>query len=304
MYEQFINLREEQLNVAMAVLGAFCVLALFLFALLLFTGVGDPVRAAVLGSEGAAGEPTPVSELSVDTLPPTWTPRATNTPTFTSTPTETPEPTNTPTITASPTLTATEIVTPTLAVSETAEPDYAATIAAAQSATPVPPPPPPTTPPQPQPVFPPTPIPPPPVVQPVQPTPVPPPPTEVPPTPTPQPTPTPTPLYILTELLGGPDCGYSGISGTVRNPDGTARVGVQLEVFNEYGYRLQPVTNANGFYEAFLDTRPRADLAGPWHIRVLEGGEQQSNEIIVVLSSTCTNATDVTKVVANFLRTQ
>jgi hypothetical protein len=277
--ERFGKLTEEQLNIGLIIVGSLCGVAVLLFGLLGATDAAKPVLAAAgIVENGSGAQPTPTAE-AVSQLPPTWTPRATSTPTLT--PTE--RPTNTPeaTLTETP-----GIPTATL----TPEPDYAATVAAAQSATPV---------------IPPTPIPPPPPPAPVIPTsPPPPPPPPIPTSPPPPPTATPPPLYILSDLLGGPDCSYTGISGTVYNRDGSPRAGATVEVFNEFGFRLAPVTNNNGFYEAFLDSRPRADLAGPWHIQVLENGVRNSNEIVVILSGSCTNSTDLTKVVANFYRTQ
>jgi hypothetical protein len=97
---------------------------------------------------------------------------------------------------------------------------------------------------------------------------------------------------VLSELLGGPNCGYSGIEGTIRGASGAPLSGVTVEIFNEFGYRQTPVTDANGVYRVFLDSRPRPDLAGPWHIRVLEGG----------MSGVCTSGEN--QFVANFYRTR
>ncbi len=284
MLERFGKLGEEQLNIGIALVGVTCAVALLLFGVIGASGVAAPaLRAAGIVADGRSGQPTPTPEGLGAQLPPTWTPRAT----ATATNTATPAPTETPTI--EPTATEGE---PT--VTFTPEPDYAATVAAAQSATPVIPP---TAIPQPAPPAPPAPPPAPPA----------PPAPPVPPVPTsppPPPTATPPPLYVLSDLLGGPDCGYTGISGTVYNRDGTVRPGVNVEVFNEFGFKLAPVTNASGFYEAFLDSKPRGDLAGPWHIRILENGIQNSNEIIVVLTGGCEGGNDLTKVIANFYRTQ
>lgn len=279
MLERFGKLSEEQLNVGIAIVGATCAVAVLLFGLLGMTDAAKPVLAAAgIVENGSAGQPTPTVE-ALSQLPPTWTPRATSTSTSTPTarPTDTPAPTATETV-GIPTETATP------------EPDYAATVAAAQSATPV---------------IPPTPIPPAPPPPPVIPTSPPaPPPPPLPTSPPPPPTATPQPLYVLSQLLGGPDCGYTGISGTVYSRDGVPRAGVTIDVFNEFGFRLAPVTNNSGFYEAFLDSKPRGDLAGPWHIQVVENGVKNSNEIVVILSGSCTNGSDVTKVVADFYRTQ
>lgn len=274
--ERFGRLSEEQLNVGIAMVGATCLVAVLLFGLLGITDAAKPMLAAAgIVETGSAGQPTPTVE-ALSQLPPTWTPRAT--PTATTTPTQRPTFTPEPTQTETPGI-PTETATP--------EPDYAATVAAAQSATPV---------------IPPTPVPPiapPPPVIPTSP-----PPPVVPTSPPPPPTATPQPLYVLSQLLGGPDCAYTGISGTVYSRDGVPRSGVTVEVFNEFGFRIAPVTNNNGFYEAFLDSQPRADLAGPWHIQVLENGIRNSNEIVVILTGTCTNSSDLTKVVADFYRTQ
>lgn len=275
MLERFARLTEEQLNIGIAILGASSGVALLLILLLFRLGTLDGALAGVVGAPSV--EPTPTVESAGALIPATWTPRATATATTTPTPSNTPIPTEEPS--ATPTF---ELAT------ETPEPDYAATIAAAQSATPfatstpVPPPAPPV------PSFP-T-VPPAPTVPPV-------------PTNTRAPSPTPQPLYVLSELLGGPDCAYSGISGTVRNVDGSPRPGVTVEVFNEFGYIQAPVTNNEGRYEVFLDSRPRPDLAGSWHIRVKENGVQGSHEIIVIMSSGCTGS-DLTKFIANFYRTQ
>ncbi len=301
MIERFVKVREDQLNTAIAVVATLCVLMLFLFSLLLFTTAGNGVRARFLPSN-ATVTPEPVANL----LPPTWTPRATNTPT--TTPTATLTSTPVPTNTRVPSRTPTRTVTATATAEGSPTPDFAATVAAAQSMTPVPT----TVPPQipappvvivptapPVPVIPPPPPPPPPVV--IVPPPVPPTPT-LPPSPIPLPTATPLPLYVLAELLGGPNCGYSGISGTVRGADGAPLPGVTVSVFNEFGYAQEPVTDANGVYQVYLDSQPRPDLAGPWHIRVLEGGVQQSNEIVVLMSGSCTAGEN--EFIANFYRSR
>lgn len=283
MLERFRNLTEEQLNIGIAIMGTLCLVALLSFGVL---QTSPRVRSAVgLGEDPAvAVEPTTVVVQAE--LPPTWTPRATNTPTATPTPP--------PTATPPPPASETPAPSPTLEEGATEEPDFAATIAAAQSATPPPaPPPPPATsiPAPPAPVAPPPPP---------APTSIPAPPP--PPTSTPSPVPTPLPTYVLAELLGGPNCGESSISGTIRNVDGTARTGVQVQVFNEFGYLLSPVTDGAGRFYAFLDSRPRADLAGPWHIRVMEDGIQASNEYVVIMSGSCTAGENF--FVLNFYRTR
>ncbi|MBA3534617.1 MAG: carboxypeptidase regulatory-like domain-containing protein [Ardenticatenales bacterium] len=300
MFDRLRDMTEEQLNVGIAISGALCVVMLFIMILLNATTAGATALNAVGLGDGAtnAGEPTPTLGT---TLPPTWTPRATNT----ATPTVTPRPTETETPTVE--VTETTEITPTLEVESTPTPDYAATITAAQSSTPVAPPPPaiqPTSRPSTAPVAP-APAPVVPVIPPVAAPPVAPPvaPTERPaPTSTPAPSPTPLPLYVLAELLGGPNCQYSGISGTIRNNDGSPRAGTTVEVFNETGYKQTLTTDAAGFYEAFLDSKPREDLKGFWHIRILEGTVQGSNEIVVVMSGDCTSGE--TQFVANFYRSQ
>lgn len=117
------------------------------------------------------------------------------------------------------------------------------------------------------------------------------------------PAPTPEPLYVLQDLLGGPDCGYVGFSGSVWNVDGSGREGVRIELFNDDQYKRSVLTDQNGLYEVIIDTKPQLELEGNWHIRVLENKVQVSNEIIVVMSSTCEEQ-DLTRFVANFKRTQ
>lgn len=309
MVDRFRNLTDEQLNIGIAITSALCVLAVFMFGALGVSGVGSRFAGTADERPGqAAVVETSTPEGSIAELPPTWTPRPTITPNPTNTPAPTPSPTLEPTETREPTATRTATETSTPSASPTEGPDFAATIAAAQSATPPPPPPqPPSQPPvqqQPPVVLPPAPAPPvaPPAPPPAPPTQRPLPTNTPPPTPTPEPSPTPQPLYVLSDLRGGPDCGYVGISGTVFNMDGTPRQGVTVEVFNEFGYRQALTTNQAGFYEAFLDTQPRPELAGYWHIRILEGGIQQSNENVVLMSGTCTSGE--TRFIANFYRTQ
>lgn len=296
MRNRFAQMTEEQLNVGITIMGSLCLLSLFIFSLLNFTNAGamiasDIVREASNGSaENVLLLPTPTETEAVSQLPPTLTPRPTNTATRTATPspTNTATRTRTPTREATATRTRTPEATETAEATETSQLDYAATIAAAQSATPItastPPlgadtllivPPPPSPPPPP------------------------PPPPSPPP---PAPSPTPLPLYVLSDLRGGPNCNYAGIAGTVRNQDGSPRSGVTVEVFNEFGYIQSPVTNEAGFYEALLDVQPREDLAGLWHIRVLEEGVQRSNEIIVQMSGSCTSGE--TQFLADFYRSQ
>lgn len=115
--------------------------------------------------------------------------------------------------------------------------------------------------------------------------------------------PTPEPLYALQDLLGGPDCDYVGFSGTVWNVDDSGREGVRIELFNDAQYKRSVLTDQNGLYEVIIDTSPKPDLQGNWHLRVLENKIQVSNEIIVVMSSTC-EEDDLTRFVANFKRTE
>jgi hypothetical protein len=124
------------------------------------------------------------------------------------------------------------------------------------------------------------------------------------PTPTPLPTATPIPLYVLNELLGGADCTYSGVSGTIRNENQTVRAGVTVEIFNERAYFQRVFTNQSGDYQLVLDSNRRQDWAGNWHIRIMENNIQQSNEIIFVMTLGCTDEFDLTRIVANFQRTQ
>lgn len=336
MFERFKNLTQDQLNIAIAIIGAICFIMLFFCGLLAFTGIAPEY----LADNGWV--PQAVVEATITptspTLPATWTPRPSSTPTATET--ETPEPTETPAPTVTETPTPEVVATPTAEntievpalpsqtaipePTESQEPNYAETIAAAQSATPFPtvPPPPPQPQPQPQPPvailvptvpppppIPPTPIPPPPTL--------PPPPTNTPaptntpeptntplPTPTPPPTATPVPLYVLNELLGGADCTYSGVSGTIRNQNQTVRGGVTVEIFDERGYFQRVFTNQAGDYELALDSNRRQDWAGNWHIRIMENNIQQSNEIIFVMTPGCIDQFDLTRIVANFQRTQ
>ncbi len=115
--------------------------------------------------------------------------------------------------------------------------------------------------------------------------------------------PTPEPLYVLEDLLGGPDCDYVGFSGTVWDVEGAGHEGVRIELFNDAQYKRSVLTDQNGLYELIIDTSPQSHLEGNWHIRVLENKVQVSNEIIVVMSSTC-EEDDLTRFVANFKRTQ
>lgn len=115
--------------------------------------------------------------------------------------------------------------------------------------------------------------------------------------------PTPEPLYVLQDLLGGPDCDYVGFSGTVWDAEGSGREGVRIELFNDAQYKRSVLTDQNGLYEVIIDTSPKPDLEGNWHIRIIENKVQVSNEIIVVMSSTC-KEDDLTRFVANFKQTQ
>jgi len=115
--------------------------------------------------------------------------------------------------------------------------------------------------------------------------------------------PTPEPLYVLQDLLGGPDCDYVGFSGTVWDVEGSGREGVRIELFNDAQYKRSVLTDQNGLYEVIIDTSPQPHLGGNWHIRILENKIQVSNEIIVVMSSSC-EEDDLTRFVANFKRTQ
>lgn len=117
------------------------------------------------------------------------------------------------------------------------------------------------------------------------------------------PVPTPEPLYALQDLLGGPDCDYVGFSGTVWNVDDSGREGVRIELFNDAQYKRSVLTDQNGLYEIIIDSSPQPDLEGNWHIRIIENKIQVSNEIIVVMSSSC-EEDDLTRFVANFRRTQ
>lgn len=115
--------------------------------------------------------------------------------------------------------------------------------------------------------------------------------------------PTPQPLYVLQDLLGGPDCDYVGFSGMVSDVDDSGREGVRIELFNDAQYKRSVLTDQNGLYEVIIDTSPQPHLEGNWHIRVLENKVQVSNEIIVVMSPSC-EEDDLTRFVANFKRTQ
>ncbi len=321
--------RREGPNIGSTIVGIFFLIVLLLSGLLLFTSVGESIRQEAFIDGSWEVEPTVPREVAVELQPSAGTPQAVI-PT-TPSPTVTPEGRSEPTRTSLPTLTPSEEGTPTptlTVVTETPGPDYAATIAAGQSATPVPPPAPP-----PPPMLPPPPPPPP-----ASPT------STATPTGTPTETPTGTPteadgspsptqaaaesasptqappevagspspvqvpptttevLYELTDLSGSRDCGFSGIVGTIRNADGTPRQGVTVEVENEWNYRQSQVTNAEGFYEMFLGNEPREELAGTWTVRVLEDGRPQSEEGMVQISGSCEEGEH--RFVADFRRVQ
>lgn len=62
-----------------------------------------------------------------------------------------------------------------------------------------------------------------------------------------------------------------------------------MRVFNEFGFERTATTNNDGYWEVFLDSQPRADLAGSWHLVVLEGGERVGSEIVVRMGPDCTS---------------
>lgn len=260
---------DEQLNLGIAVMSILTLLALFTVLALWFS----PSLAAPLGLAQRPPTPTP---RPAATLPPTWTPQPTETPT----PTRTPRPTETPT------------ATPTGTPTDTPTPDAAATLTALPTETPT------ATPEPPLPVD------------------APPSPSSgnggstvsrpPPPPPPPPPTATPTPLYALDFLGAAPSCDWVGFYGYVYNADGRPRPNTVVRVFNEFGYppvgERDQMTNNEGRWELFLDSRPRADLAGSWHLVVIEGGERASNEIVVLMDSGCASG-QFTKFNANWQRT-
>ena len=217
---------------------------------------------------GLAPQPPTPTLKPAPTLPPTWTPLPTNTPTPTRTPrpTRTPTPTDTPT----PTITATPDVAATLTAlpTETPEPTVEVDVVPSPPAPPPPPPPPPPGPPPPP----------------------------------PPPTATPTPLYVLTRLEAGPSCTWVGFFGYVYNADGRPRPNVQVKVFNEFGYEQTATTQQDGYWEVFLDSKPRADLAGAWHLVVMEDGKRASEEIAVIMSRDCNAPEQLTKFRADWQR--
>ncbi|MGB0388401.1 MAG: hypothetical protein ACPGWR_26575 [Ardenticatenaceae bacterium] len=270
----------QTFSFVIAFLMALSIVAAIVLIILYATGtahyVFDPVGEAL--ERGNAGEWIRLSSSSGG-LPATWTPRVTHVPTFPSSLTpkasKTPEGSNTPkpTKTARPTVT---LILQKSRTTETPEPDDEATIVATQRATAEPS-----------------------VTSPSESA------TNTPsPTKPAPPTTTPEPLYVLSELLGGADCQYVGFSGRVRGSDDRPREGITVELFNDSDYNQLLVTDQQGFYETMLDNQPRTDLAGNWHIRLLEEEIQVSHEIIVVMSESCENSDDLTRFVANFTRTK
>ena len=257
----------KTLNFISTFVVALCIVAAIVFIILYATGTAHNV----LDPLGDALERGNVGELvGLSTpqagLPPTWTPRVTFVPTLSAP--ETPESTSAQP-TSPPVPTQTPIVKPT----NTPEANDVATVTGTQSATGLP-----TA-------------------------------TLLPtdtrsPADRSLPTATPQPLYMLSELLGGPDCEYVGFSGTVSNLDGSGREGVKVELFNDFDDRQSVITNEKGLYEVVIDNSPQSHLEGNWHIRVLEDNIQVSNEIIVVMSSSCEESDDLTRFVANFTRTK
>lgn len=241
---------DEQLNLGITVMSVLTFLAiLIILALWVSPSIAAPM--------GLAPIPPTSTPRPAATLPPTWTPP----PTETATPTRTPRPTETPT------------PTPTGTPTETATPDVGATLTALPTNTAT------TVPPSPPPIE------------------------EPPPVsggggggnsggstaPPPPPTATPTPLYVLTDLRAGANCDWVGFFGYVYQADGRPRPNTNVRVFNEFGFEQTATTRNDGYWEVFLDSQPRADLAGSWHMVVLEEGERASNEIVVLMGPDCTS---------------
>ncbi|MHB0874680.1 MAG: hypothetical protein ACYC5O_01410 [Anaerolineae bacterium] len=108
------------------------------------------------------------------------------------------------------------------------------------------------------------------------------------PTATPAPTATPKPpLYEWSEMLAGPDCGWSGVFGIVRSATDMPIEGVQIHLWTEQGLDLvSGPTDVDGNYVLPVSNEP---LAARWFIQVLESGKPQSAVLVFETSKGCQN---------------
>lgn len=101
---------------------------------------------------------------------------------------------------------------------------------------------------------------------------------------------TPRPLYQVVDTRAGVDCGWYGFFGTVSDPDGNPRDGVSIRVYHEGDEQVvtgRAETDADGYWEVSLGDSPESELAGLWHLVVMEEDQRGSSEIAVDLATRC-----------------
>lgn len=106
----------------------------------------------------------------------------------------------------------------------------------------------------------------------------------------PAPASTPRPLYQVVDTRAGVDCGWYGFFGTVSDPDGNPREDVSVRVYHEGEEQVltgRAATNDDGYWEVSLGDSPETELAGLWHLVVMEEGQRGSSEIAVDLATRC-----------------
>lgn len=108
------------------------------------------------------------------------------------------------------------------------------------------------------------------------------------PTMTPAPTGTPVPpLYDWSDMLAGPDCGWSGLFGVVRSSTDMPLEGVQIHLWTEQGLDLvSGPTDVDGNYAIPVGSTP---VAARWFVQLLEGGVPQSAVLVFETSKGCEN---------------